>query len=106
MLYMVTSGNYSVTSIVAIFSDEVLATRLAEYFGEVIPIELDVEAPYLRAGLIPYFVRLNPHGTVDAYPQGLPDAGTETTLGLDEYYVWATSKDDAIQMAQTRQKAS
>jgi hypothetical protein len=105
LLYLITQGCYSSTSVVALLSDELLAQRLAAHLedGAVVPLTLDADANHLRIGCLPYEVWLDETGGVDLVRPHLPDV-TGHEPGWCEYHVWATSEAEAVTKAQALQR--
>lgn len=68
-VYLLASGSYEDYHIISVFSDEELATKIANELGSdnfwVETYELDADAEYVRNGLYCYFVEMRDNGDVN-----------------------------------------
>jgi hypothetical protein len=108
-LYMVTSGEYSEYSPIAVFDTEERAEafiKLADeksYFNSIETIELNPLSVQIKKGLKPYSIRIKNNGDIRTVEQKYEGLKPYVSFWLnDEWatmYIFAKNKDHAIKIA-------
>jgi hypothetical protein len=122
-IYVLTVGEYSTMRIIGVYTEAEIAEEMAEHCGgDIEVILLNAARDLWLTGVRPYEVVLHEDGTLFRVTPSEPEPPNDepfwdhpvSTMGWDgagnslysfsayEYYVWASSEDTAVQMAQAR----